>query len=166
MVDTSKAMRVRVKVNGEVREAEVPPRLLLVDFLRDVLKLKGTHVGCDTSSCGACTVLLDGLSVQACTLFAVQVHGRELVTIEGLSKDGDLHPIQQAFWDRHGSQCGYCTPGMILSAHFLLSRNPRPTESEIRRGIAGNICRCTGYKNIVHAIGDAAEAIEKSKRRE
>jgi len=132
--------------------------MLLVHFLRDELGLTGTHVGCDTSQCGACTVLLDGQAVKSCSLFAVQVEGRSVTTIEGLARDGKLHPMQQAFWDQHGLQCGFCTPGMILSACDLLARNPRPSETEIRAGLEGNLCRCTGYNNIVKAVQQAAQA--------
>ena len=147
-----------MKVNGVSQAREVEPRVLLVHFLRDVLGLTGTHVGCDTSQCGACTVLLDGKAVKSCSLFAVQVEGRSITTIEGLAQDGKLHPVQQAFWDQHGLQCGFCTPGMILSACELLSRNSSPSESEIRAGLEGNLCRCTGYNNIVKAVQQAATA--------
>ncbi len=146
-----------VTVNGEAYQREVEPRMLLVDFLREVLRLTGTHVGCDTSNCGACTVIMDGRSIKSCTCFAVAAEGREILTIEGLAQDGNLHPIQEAFWENHGLQCGYCTPGMVLSAFYLLSKTPQPTEFEIRRGIAGNICRCTGYQGIVDAIGKVPE---------
>jgi carbon-monoxide dehydrogenase small subunit len=132
--------------------------LLLVHFLRDVLGLTGTHVGCDTSQCGACTVLLDGAAVKSCSLFALQAEGRAVTTIEGLAKGGKLHAVQQAFWDQHGLQCGFCTPGMIVSACQLLERNPNPTETEIRAGLEGNLCRCTGYHNIVKAVQQAARA--------
>ncbi|HEX6989019.1 MAG TPA: (2Fe-2S)-binding protein [Bacillota bacterium] len=148
--------RVRIKVNGEVHEHEVEPRLLLVQYLRDVLGLTGTHVGCDTSHCGACTVLLDGEAVKACTVLAVQADGSEVVTIEGLAQGGRLHPLQEAFWEHHGLQCGYCTPGMIMSALDLLTRHPDPDEETIRRGLEGNLCRCTGYQNIVRAVQAAA----------
>lgn len=146
---------VKIRVNGQDREAEVECRLLLVDFLRENLALTGTHVGCDTTHCGACTVLMDGDSVKSCTVFAVQADGREILTIEGLARNGKMHPIQEAFWDYHALQCGYCTPGMVMSALFLLSHNRRPTEEEVRRGIAGNLCRCTGYQFIVDAIIEA-----------
>ncbi|MBI2304499.1 MAG: (2Fe-2S)-binding protein [Chloroflexi bacterium] len=148
--------KIRVRVNGKDFEAEVEPRLLLIDLLREELGFTGPHVGCDTSNCGACTVILDGYSVKSCTMFAVQAHGKEILTIEGLAQDGKLHPIQEAFWDNHALQCGYCTPGMVMSAYYLLSRNPNPTEYQVRRGITGNLCRCTGYHNIVKAIQDAA----------
>jgi aerobic carbon-monoxide dehydrogenase small subunit len=147
-----------MQVNGVSQTREVEPRVLLVHFLRDVLGLTGTHVGCDTSQCGACTVLLDGRSVKSCSLFAVQVEGRSVTTIEGLAKDGKLHPVQQAFWDQHGLQCGFCTPGMILSTCELLARNKSPSETEIRAGLEGNLCRCTGYNNIVKAVQQAAAA--------
>ena len=147
---------VTLQVNGASETRSVEPRVLLVHFLRDVLGLTGTHVGCDTSQCGACTVLLDGVAVKACSLFAVQCDGRSVTTIEGLAKDGKLHAMQQAFWDQHGLQCGFCTPGMIVSACHLLERNPHPTEAEIREGLEGNLCRCTGYANIVKAVQQAA----------
>ncbi|HEX2342249.1 MAG TPA: (2Fe-2S)-binding protein [Vicinamibacterales bacterium] len=147
---------VSITVNGRVRKANVEPRMLLVHFLREQLNLTGTHVGCDTSQCGACTVLVDGRSAKACTIFAVQADLSEVVTIEGLAKGGHLHPLQEGFWVEHGLQCGYCTPGMIMSSVNLLSDNPRPTEREIREGIAGNVCRCTGYQHIVNAIQYAA----------
>jgi carbon-monoxide dehydrogenase small subunit len=143
---------VTVTVNGDHYQREVEPRLLLVDFLREAVGLTGTHVGCDTSNCGACTVLMEGQSIKSCTYLAVAADGKEIMTIEGVAQNGDLHPVQQAFWENHGLQCGYCTPGMILSAVYLLSKNPHPTESEIRRSLAGNICRCTGYQGIVDAI--------------
>ncbi len=155
-------MKIEVTINGERHSHDVEPRLLLVHYLRDVVGLTGTHVGCETSLCGACTVLLDGAAVKACTLLAVQADGREITTIEGLAKDGQLHPIQEGFWERHGLQCGYCTPGMILAAHQLLQRNPDPTEADIRHGIEGNLCRCTGYQHIVEAVQYAAERMRKS----
>ena len=147
---------VRITVNGSTHRDEVEPRLLLVHYLRDVLRLTGTHVGCDTSQCGACTVLLDGAAVKACTVLAVQADGSDVTTVEGLARDGVLHPLQQAFWDEHGLQCGFCTPGMMMSALDLLSRNPDPSEAEIRSGLEGNLCRCTGYHNIVNAVHHAA----------
>jgi carbon-monoxide dehydrogenase small subunit len=147
---------VSITVNGKVRAADVEPRLLLVHFLREGLHLTGTHVGCDTSQCGACTVLVDGRSVKSCTVLTVQADGSAVTTIEGLATEGRLHPLQDAFWEEHGLQCGYCTPGMILSAVNLLAENPRPTEAEIREGISGNFCRCTGYQHIVNAIERAA----------
>ncbi len=152
--------KVSVSVNGHRREDEVEPRLLLVHYLRDVAGLTGTHVGCDTSQCGACTVLMDGKAVKSCTLFAVQADGHEFKTIEGMAAaDGTLHPIQQAFWDEHGLQCGYCTPGFIMAAAYLLEQNPNPTDDEIRRGLEGNLCRCTGYVNIVKAVATAAKTM-------
>jgi carbon-monoxide dehydrogenase small subunit len=149
---------IAVTVNGERYEREVEARKLLVHFIRDDLDLTGTHVGCDTGNCGACTVLLDGRSVKTCMLLAVQADGAEITTVEGLSSDGELAPLQRAFSEQHGLQCGYCTPGMLLSATYLLAQNPQPTEEEIRRGIQGNICRCTGYVNIVKAIRAVSEA--------
>jgi carbon-monoxide dehydrogenase small subunit len=151
--------RVRITVNGKPRAADVEPRLLLVHFLREHLLLTGTHVGCDTSQCGACTVLVDGRTVKSCTLFAVQADGSDVTTIEGLATDGHLHPLQEGFWEEHGLQCGYCTPGMIMSAVSLLQDNPDPTERQIREGIAGNFCRCTGYQHIVNAIRRAADTM-------
>ena len=150
---------VRVKVNGLEHEAQVEPRLLLVHFIREVLGLTGTHIGCDTTSCGACTVLLDGRAVKSCTVFAVQVDGREILTIEGVARNGQLHPLQEGFKEEHGLQCGFCTPGMILTSYPLLKKHPRPTEREIRWGISGNLCRCTGYQNIVKAVQYAAEKL-------
>jgi aerobic carbon-monoxide dehydrogenase small subunit len=152
----ARPVRVTVTVNGREESKEVEPRLLLVHFLRDTLGLTGTHVGCDTSNCGACTVLLDGESVKSCTVLAAQADGAEVTTIEGMASNGDLHPLQQAFWEHHGLQCGYCTPGMIMAAADLLQRNPHPSEEEVREGLAGNLCRCTGYHNIVKAVMAAA----------
>ena len=149
---------ITVQVNGVSETRPIESRVLLVHFLRDILGLTGTHVGCDTSQCGACTVLLDGAAVKSCSLFAVQCEGRKVTTIEGLASDGKLHAMQQAFWDQHGLQCGFCTPGMIVSACHLLERNPNPSESEIRAGLEGNLCRCTGYTNIVKAVQQAARA--------
>jgi aerobic carbon-monoxide dehydrogenase small subunit len=148
---------ITVTVNGEAHEADVEPRLLLVHFLRETLGLTGTHVGCDTSNCGACTVHVDGESAKSCTMLAVQADGRAVKTIEGLADGATLHPLQQAFWDQHGLQCGFCTPGMIMQAAWLLENDPRPSEEEIRWGISGNLCRCTGYVNIVKAIQQAAD---------
>jgi len=148
--------KIKVTVNGVDHEAEVEPRLLLVHFLRDVLRLTGTHVGCDTSQCGACTVLVDGVSTKSCTMFAVQADGSEITTIEGLAHNGDLHPLQEAFREEHGLQCGFCTPGVILAAYDLLQRIPKPSEEQIRHGLEGNYCRCTGYHNIVRAVQRAA----------
>jgi carbon-monoxide dehydrogenase small subunit len=147
---------VSVTVNGDPRDADVEPRQLLVYFLRETLGLTGTNVGCDTSSCGSCTVLLDGESVKSCTLLAVQADGREVGTIEGMASDGELHPIQEAFHRNHGLQCGYCTPGMVMAAASYLKENPAPTEEEVRESLEGNLCRCTGYQNIVKSILDAA----------
>jgi aerobic carbon-monoxide dehydrogenase small subunit len=152
----AKKQTVHVKVNGREREASVEPRTLLVHFIRDYLRLTGTHVGCDTSNCGACTVVLDGKNVKSCTMFAVQADGSELLTVEGLIKDGQWHPLQEGFKQEHGLQCGFCTPGMLMSTYVLLQRNPKPTEEEIRWGISGNLCRCTGYQNIVKAVQYAA----------
>ena len=148
---------IKITVNGKLYELAVEPRLLLVEMCREQLDLTGTHVGCDTTYCGACTVLLNGLPVKSCTTFAVQADGAEITTVEGLEKDGQLHPLQQAFVERHALQCGYCTPGMLLSGVYLLSRHPHPTEQEIRKGISGNTCRCTGYENIFKALEAAAE---------
>jgi carbon-monoxide dehydrogenase small subunit len=153
------SMTVTFKVNGTNQTLDVEPRLLLVQALRENLGLTGTHVGCDTSSCGACTVLLDGISIKSCTMFAVQAEGRVVTTIEGIGTREDLHPMQEAFWTQHGLQCGFCTPGMIISAIDLINRNPDPSDAEIRLGIEGNICRCTGYENIVKAVTVAAAAV-------
>jgi aerobic carbon-monoxide dehydrogenase small subunit len=149
-------MRVSVRVNGREYERDVEPRLLLVHFLRDELGLTGTHVGCDTSNCGACTVKLDGDTVKSCTVLAAQADGHDVQTIEGLAQNGELHPMQRAFHERHALQCGFCTPGMIMAATAILERNPRPTDEEIRVGLEGNLCRCTGYHNIVEAVKAAA----------
>ncbi len=149
-------MQVSMTVNGRPFSADVEPRTLLVHFLRENLNLTGTHVGCETSYCGACTVVVDGASVKSCTMLAVQANGAQITTIEGLASDGELHPLQEGFWERHGLQCGFCTPGMIMSAAGLLAQNSSPTEDEIRHGIEGNLCRCTGYHNIVKAIEYAA----------
>jgi carbon-monoxide dehydrogenase small subunit len=157
---------ISVTVNGEPHSATVDSRLLLVHFIRENLNLTGTHIGCDTSSCGACTVLLDGKALKSCTLFAVQANGHNVETIEGLASDGQLHPLQEGFWERHGLQCGYCTPGMIMAAKALLAKNPTPTEDEIRQGISGNLCRCTGYVKIVEAIQYAAEKLQTQPKEE
>ncbi len=149
--------QVSITVNGTTYSDEVEPRLLLVHYLRDVLNLTGTHVGCDTSQCGACTILMNGDAVKSCTVLAVQADGADIMTIEGLAKDGELHPIQEGFWEMHGLQCGFCTPGMIMTSVNLLKNNPNPTEQEIRHGLEGNLCRCTGYQNIVKSIQWAAE---------
>lgn len=152
------AQEITLTVNGATHTNQVEPRLLLADYLRSVLDLTGTHVGCDTSNCGACTVSLNGDAVKSCTVFAVQADGADVTTLEGLaSADGTLHPIQEGFWEKHGLQCGFCTPGMIMSSLDLLSKNPNPTEGEIREGLSGNLCRCTGYHNIVLAVQFAAE---------
>jgi len=156
--------RINVSVNGQSYEHEVEPRLLLVDYVRDVVGLKGTHFGCDTTSCGACTVIVDGRSAKACTLFAVQADGKEILTIEGLARDGKLHPIQEAFWTHHALQCGFCTSGMVMSAYFLLSKNSNPSEVEIKQGIAGNLCRCTGYLPIVEAVKSAAQKLRSGEQ--
>jgi len=148
---------VSMTINGAPQSHEVEPRLLLVHYIRELAGLTGTHVGCDTSQCGACTVLVNGVAVKSCTLLSVQCDGAQVLTIEGLAKDGKLHPIQEGFWEKHGLQCGFCTPGMIMSVHQMLQRNPRPTEAQIRHDLEGNLCRCTGYHNIVKAIQYAAE---------
>ena len=149
-------MQIKVTVNGEAHQAEVESRLLLVHFLREMLRLTGTHIGCDTTHCGACTVLLDGTPVKSCTVLAVQADGRQITTVEGLEKDGKLHPIQEGFWQEHGLQCGFCTPGMMMTSCALLAKNKNPSELEIREAISGNLCRCTGYVNIVKAVQYAA----------
>ena len=148
---------VTVTINGNAHTVDVAPRLLLSQLLRDVLDMTGTHIGCDTSSCGACTVLVDGKATKSCTLFAVQADGAEVKTVEGLATNGELHPIQEAFRDQHGLQCGFCTPGMMITAVQILERNPNPSEEEIRAGLRGNLCRCTGYHNIVGAVKQASE---------
>ncbi len=158
----SESVPITVNVNGRERSAMVEARLLLVHYLRENLNLTGTHVGCDTSQCGACTVLVDGRSAKSCTVFAVQADGSEIQTIEGLADGDELHPLQDGFWEEHGLQCGYCTPGMIMSAANLLQDNPAPSEEEIREGISGNLCRCTGYQHIVNAIQHAAERMAQS----
>jgi len=149
--------KINVTVNGASHQSDVEPRMLLVHYLRDALNLTGTHVGCETSLCGACTVLLDGQAVKSCTLFAVQADGAKITTIEGLASQGKLHPVQEGFWEHHGLQCGYCTPGMIMAAAQLLERNPDPSDEEIRHGLEGNLCRCTGYQHIVQAVQCAAK---------
>ena len=149
-------MLVKLSINGEKHEADVEPRLLLVHMLRDVLRLTGTHIGCDTTHCGACTILLDGRPVKSCTMFAVQAQGKELMTVEGLEQNGKLHPLQEGFVAEHGLQCGYCTPGMLMTSYAFLKKHPSPTEDEIRWAISGNLCRCTGYVNIVKAVQHAA----------
>ena len=154
---------IKVTINGRYREATVEPRLLLVHFIREAMGLTGTHVGCDTSNCGACTVVLNGKTVKSCTMFAVQADGGELMTVEGLMKDAQLHPLQEGFKEEHGLQCGFCTPGMLMSAYALLGRNPNPSEEDIRWGISGNLCRCTGYQNIVKAVQYAAKKMNESR---
>ena len=154
---------VKMTINGQSYSHEVEPRLLLVHYIREVVGLTGTHVGCDTSQCGACTILMNGQAVKACNMFAVQADGASIMTIEGLAKNGELHPIQMGFWEKHGLQCGFCTPGMIMSAAQLLERNPKPTEWEIRHWLEGNLCRCTGYHNIVKAIQWAADNMAEKK---
>jgi carbon-monoxide dehydrogenase small subunit len=147
---------ISINVNGVDHSSEVEPRMLLVHYLRDVLELTGTHVGCETSICGACTVLLDGQAVKSCTMFAVQADGANITTIEGLATNGQLHPVQEGFWEHHGLQCGYCTPGMIMTATQIIDRNANPSRDEIRHGLEGNLCRCTGYQHIVEAVEYAA----------
>ena len=152
---------IRVTVNGTAYDAQVESRLLLVHLLRDVLRLTGTHIGCDTTHCGACTVLLDGQPVKSCTVLAVQADGRQVSTVEGLEKDGKLHPLQEGFWEKHGLQCGYCTPGMLMTTCAQLAKNKNPSEGDIREAISGNLCRCTGYNNIVKAVQYAADRLGK-----
>jgi aerobic carbon-monoxide dehydrogenase small subunit len=154
--------KINVTINGITHQSEIEPRMLLVHYLRDVLNLTGTHVGCESSLCGACTVLVDGQAVKSCTMLAAQADGLTVTTIEGLAQTGQLHPVQQAFWEHHGLQCGYCTPGMIMAATQILQRNPDPSQEEIRRGLEGNLCRCTGYQHIVQAVQCAAKKM-KSK---
>ena len=154
-------MLVQVAINGEKREAEVEPRLLLVHLIREVFRLTGTHIGCDTTHCGACTVLLDGRPIKSCTVFAVQAHGKEIMTVEGLEQDGQLHPVQEGFTQEHGLQCGYCTPGMLMTSYAFLKKTPSPTEEDIRWAISGNLCRCTGYVNIVKSIQYAAAKLRQ-----
>ena len=155
---------IRVTINGTVYEDDIDSRTLLVHWLRDNLHLTGTHIGCDTTSCGACTIIVDGKATKSCTMFAAQADGRQLMTVEGLEQDGNLHPIQEGFYQQHGLQCGYCTPGMMMTAVSLLSRNPNPTEQEIREGISGNLCRCTGYVNIIKAIQYAGEKMRAAEQ--
>ena len=154
-------MLVQVTINGGKHEAEVEPRFLLVHLIRDVLRLTGTHIGCDTTHCGACTVLLDGRPVKSCTVLAVQAHGKEIMTVEGLEQDGKLHAVQEGFWQEHGLQCGFCTPGMLMTSYAFLKKTPKPTEDEIRWAISGNLCRCTGYINIVKSIEYAAAKLRE-----
>ncbi len=155
---------IRVTINGTAYEGDVDSRTLLVHWLRDDLRLTGTHIGCDTTSCGACTIIVDGKATKSCTMFAVQADERELMTVEGLEQNNELHPIQEGFYQKHGLQCGYCTPGMMMTSVALLKRNPHPSEQEIRVGISGNLCRCTGYVNIVKAVQYAAEKMEAAKQ--
>jgi aerobic carbon-monoxide dehydrogenase small subunit len=157
-------MKVAITVNGTLYERDVEPRMLLVHFLREELSLTGTNIGCDTSQCGACTVHMDGRSLKSCTCLAAQADGREVSTIEGLATNGNLHPMQESFWEKHGLQCGYCTPGMIMASVSLLQDNPNPTEEEIRHGLEGNLCRCTGYQNIVAAVKAASEKTKEATR--
>src|SRR5690348_10726585 len=154
---------VKLTINGRYREATVEPRMLLVHFIRESLALTGTHVGCDTSNCGACTVIVNGKTVKSCTMFAVQADGTSVTTVEGLMKDGQLHPLQEGFKQEHGLQCGFCTPGMLMSSLALLEKKPNPTEEDIRWGISGNLCRCTGYQNIVKAVQYAAKKLNETK---
>jgi carbon-monoxide dehydrogenase small subunit len=163
-MDGVSKQKVSIRINGVAHTHEVEPRLLLVHLLRDVIGLTGTHIGCETSICGACTVMLNGAAVKSCTALAVQADGADLLTIEGLAQGDKLHPIQEAFWQCHGLQCGFCTPGMILSAYQLLERNPKPTEREIRHALDGNLCRCTGYEHIVDAVGYAAKRIKRKPK--
>ena len=156
-------MHITLSVNGEKHAADVEPRLLLVHLIREVLKLTGTHIGCDTTHCGACTVLLDGRAVKSCTLFAVQARDREIVTVEGLEQDGKLHPLQEAFVAEHGLQCGFCTPGMLMTSYAFLGKHPAPSEDEIRHAISGNLCRCTGYVNIVKGVQHAAVKLQEGR---
>jgi carbon-monoxide dehydrogenase small subunit len=160
-VGQSAKVKIKVTINGEAREAEVEPRLLLVHFIREILDLTGTHIGCDTTHCGACTVILDGRPVKSCTIFAVQANGRNIMTVEGLEQGAKLHPIQEAFTEEHGLQCGFCTPGMMMTGFAFLQNNPNPSEEEIRRAISGNLCRCTGYVNIVKAYQSAARKLRE-----
>ena len=157
MPEQQQLVAIRLKVNGKEHALQVEPRLLLVEFLRENLDLTGTHVGCDTSYCGACTVLLNGRAIKSCTVLAAHADGGEVLTVEGLAKNGELHPIQKAFGENYGLQCGYCTPGLLISTYQLLQRNPHPTEEQIRKAIAGNTCRCTGYQNVFKAIKAAAK---------
>jgi carbon-monoxide dehydrogenase small subunit len=158
VIENNEKIKIHLKVNGNNYEYETEPRRLLVHVLRE-LGFTGVHIGCDTSNCGACTVIMNGKSVKSCTILAAEADGAEILTVEGLAKDGKLHPIQEAFWEKHALQCGYCTPGMIMEAYWLLNENPNPTENEIREGISGNLCRCTGYQNIVEAIKSASQKL-------
>ena len=156
-------MRLTLTINNQKREDEVEPRMLMVHYLRDIAGLTGTHVGCETSLCGACTVLVDGIAVKSCTMLAVQADGAKVTTVEGLAHDGQLHPVQEGFWEEHGLQCGYCTPGMIMASVDLLSRNPNPSEAEIRHALEGNLCRCTGYQHIIKAVQYAVTKMRAGK---
>jgi carbon-monoxide dehydrogenase small subunit len=158
------SFHVKIVINGKLYEKDVEPRLLLAHFIRDNAGLTGTHIGCETSICGACTILANGVAVKSCTMFAVQADGAEVVTIEGMAKDGQLHPVQESFWEEHGLQCGYCTPGMVMCAHQLLVRNASPTEDEVRAALDGNLCRCTGYQNIVRSVLSAAGKMKGGRR--
>jgi len=158
-------VKISLSINGQKQEAEVEPRLLLVHYLRDLAGLTGTHIGCETSICGACTVMMDGKAIKSCAVLAVQASGAEITTIEGLATNGQLHPVQEGFWECHGLQCGYCTPGMIMSACGLLKENPNPTEEQIRHGLEGNLCRCTGYQHIVDSVKYAANKMAASAAR-
>ena len=157
-------MHVKIRINGKPYEKDIEPRLLLTHFIRDLAGLTGTHIGCETSICGACTVLANGLAVKSCTMFAVQADGVDVVTIEGMARDGQLHPLQESFWEEHGLQCGYCTPGMIMCAHQLLARNTAPTDTEIRDALGSNLCHCTGYQNIVAAVRSAAGKLKREPK--
>jgi len=164
MLEQIEPVPIRVLVNGKIFEAKVEPRLLLVDFIREDLNLTGTHIGCESTYCGACTVLLNGVTVKSCTVFALQADGGEVLTVEGLEQNGKLHPLQQAFSECHGLQCGFCTPGVLMSSYFLLTRSSHPSEKDIRKAIAGNVCRCTGYQNIIKSIQAAAEQMAGGDR--
>lgn len=161
MSESTQVIPITVTVNGKSYERKVEPRLLLVEFIRETLGLTGTHIGCDTSFCGACTIIVDGDAVKSCTLLAVQADGCEILTVEGLEKDGELHPLQQAFSQNHGLQCGYCTPGMLMSSLVLLAENTNPLRKDIRKRLGGNVCRCTGYQNIIKSVEDAAKTLEE-----
>jgi carbon-monoxide dehydrogenase small subunit len=157
-------MKITVTVNGQIYTHDVEPRLLLVHYLREYLRLTGTHIGCETSLCGACTVMMNGAAVKSCTVLAVQADGADITTIEGLAHNGTLHPVQEGFWEEHGLQCGFCTPGMIMASYQLLQRNPSPTEADIRHALEGNLCRCTGYQHIVHAVQYAAGKMQQAAK--
>jgi carbon-monoxide dehydrogenase small subunit len=162
--ETIMSLSIKVKINGAAREATIEPRLLLVHFIRETLGLTGTHIGCDTTNCGACTVLLNGKPVKSCTVLAAQADGGEVMTVEGLAQNGTLHPIQEGFWEKHGLQCGFCTPGMMMTTYALLKKNPNPSEEDVRWAISGNLCRCTGYVNIVKAVQYAAEKLQTAQQ--